>query len=88
MKVSRIYRFRRQHPQGYNYAKYFRIEDSKSLDGSLKKILIHKNTGSIVVHMLAVFDVIHKANCQLGHLAVDKTLAGTKPVHYCPTYEL
>ncbi len=88
MKATRFYRFRRQHSQGYNYAKYFRIEDSKSLDGSPKKILIHKNTGGIVVHMLAVFNVIHKAHCRLGHLAVDKTLAGTKPAHYSPTYEL
>jgi hypothetical protein len=41
MEALRIYRFRRQHPQGYKYAKYFCIEDSKSLDGSPKKILIH-----------------------------------------------
>jgi hypothetical protein len=88
MEASRIYRFRRQHPQGYNYAKYFCIEETKSLDGSPKKILIHKNTGGSVVHMLAVFDVIHEAHCRLGHLAVDKTLAGTKPAHYSPTYEL
>jgi hypothetical protein len=85
MEASRIYRFCRQHPQGYNYAKYFRIEDIKSLDESPKKILTHKNTGGIVVHMLAVFDVIHKAQCRLGYLAVDKTLAGTKPAHYSPT---
>jgi hypothetical protein len=26
MEASRIYRFRRQHPQGYNYVKYFSIE--------------------------------------------------------------
>jgi hypothetical protein len=38
--------------------------------------------------MLAVFDVIHEAHCRLGHLAVDKTLAGTKPAHYSPMYEL
>jgi hypothetical protein len=88
MEASRIYRFPRQHPQGYNYAKYFCIEETESLDGSPKKILIHKNTGGIVVHMLAVFDVIHEANCRLGYLAVDKTLAGTKPAHYSPTYEL
>jgi hypothetical protein len=88
MEASRIYRFCRQHPQGYNYAKYFRIEETKSLDGSPKKILIHKNTGGIVVRMLAVFDVIHEAHCRLGHLAVDKTLAGTKPAHNSPMYEL
>jgi hypothetical protein len=46
MEASRIYSFRRQHPQGYNYAKYFCIEETKSLDGSPKKILIHKNTAS------------------------------------------
>jgi hypothetical protein len=38
--------------------------------------------------MLAVFNAIHEAHCRLGHLAVDKTLGGTKPVHYSPTYEL
>jgi hypothetical protein len=88
MEASRIYRFRRQHLQGYNYVKYFSIEESKSLDGSPKKILIHKNTEGIVVHMLAIFDAIHEAHCKLGHLAVDKTLAATKPAFYSPTYEL
>jgi hypothetical protein len=88
MEASRIYRFRRQHPQEYNYAKYFRIEETESLDGSAKMILIHKNTRGIVVHMLAIFDVIYKAHCRLGYLAVDKTLVGTKPAHYSPTYEL
>jgi hypothetical protein len=53
MEASRIYRFHRQHLQGYNYVKYFSIEESKSLDGSPKKILIHKNTGGI--NMLAIF---------------------------------
>jgi hypothetical protein len=38
--------------------------------------------------VLAIFDVIHEAHCRLGHLAVDKTLAGTMPAHYNPTYEL
>ncbi len=88
MEALRIYRFRRQHPHGYNYVKYFSIEESESLDGSPKKILIHKNTGGIVVHMLAIFDVIHEAHCRLGHLAIDKTLAATKPAFYSPTYEL
>ncbi len=46
-EASRIYRFRRQHPQEYNYAKYFYIEEIKSMDGSPKKILIHKNTGGM-----------------------------------------
>jgi hypothetical protein len=87
-EASRIYRFRRQHPQGYNYVKYFSIEESKSLDESPKKILIHKNPGGIVVNMLAIFDVIYEAHCRLGHLADDKTLAATKPVFYSPTYEL
>jgi hypothetical protein len=88
MEASRIYRFRRQHPQGYNYVKYFSIEESESLGGSPKKILIHKNTGGIIVHMLAIFDLIHEAHCRLSHLAVDKTLAATKPAFYSPTYEL
>jgi hypothetical protein len=38
--------------------------------------------------MLAVFNVIHEAYCRLGHLAVDKTLAATKPVFHSLTYEL
>jgi hypothetical protein len=42
MEASRVHRLCRQHPQGYNYVKYFFIEESKSLDGSPKKILIHK----------------------------------------------
>jgi hypothetical protein len=42
MEALRIYRFHMQHPQGYNYVKYFSIEESKSLDGSPKKILIQK----------------------------------------------
>jgi hypothetical protein len=88
MEASIIYRFRRQHLQGYNYVKYFSIKDTKSLDGSPKNILIHKNTGGIVVHMLAIFDVIHEAHCRLGHLAIDKTLAATKPAFYSPIYEL
>jgi hypothetical protein len=76
MEASRIYRFHRQHLLGYNYVKYFSIEESESLDGSPKKILIHKNT--------AIFDVIHEAQCRLGHLAVDKTLAATKPGFIAP----
>ncbi len=88
MEALRIYRFCMQHPQGYNYVKYFSIEESESLDGSPKKILIHKNTGGIVVHMLAIFNVIYEAHCRLGHLAVDKTLAAIKPAFYSPTYEL
>ncbi len=68
--------------------KYFSIEETESLDGSPKKILIHKNTAGIVVHKLVIFNVIHEAHCKLRHLAVDKTLAGTKSVFYSPTYEL
>ncbi len=88
LEASRIYRFHRQHPQGYNYVKFFSIKESKSMDGSPMKILIHKNTGGIIVHMLAIFDVIHEAHCTLVYLAVDKTLAGTKPAFNSPTYEL
>jgi hypothetical protein len=84
----RIYRFHRQLPQGYNYVKYFSIEETKSLDGFPKKILIHKNTGGIIVLMLVISNMIHEAHCRLGHLAVDKTLAATKPAFYSPTYEL
>jgi hypothetical protein len=32
MEASRIYRFNRQHPQGYNYVEYFSIKESESLD--------------------------------------------------------
>jgi hypothetical protein len=85
LETSRIYRLRRQHLQGYNYVKYFSIEETKSLDGSPKKNPILKNTGGIIVHMLAVFDVIHKAHCRLSYLAGDKTLASTKPAFYSPT---
>ncbi len=88
MEASRICRLHRQHLQGYNYVKYFSMEESKFLDGSPKKIHIHKNTRGIVVHMLVVFDVIYKANCRLGHMAVDETLAATKQVFYCLAYEL
>jgi hypothetical protein len=38
--------------------------------------------------MLASFDVMHEAHCRLGHLAVEKTLAATKPVFESPMYEL
>ncbi len=38
--------------------------------------------------MLVIFDVIHETHCRLSHLAVDKTLAVTKPVFYSPMYEL
>jgi hypothetical protein len=40
-EALRIYRFCRQHLQGYNYVKYFSTEESESLDRSPKKILIH-----------------------------------------------
>ncbi len=38
--------------------------------------------------MLVIFNVMHEAHCRLGHQAVDKTLAATKPAFYSPTYEL
>jgi hypothetical protein len=88
LKAIQIYRFWRQNPKGYNLAKYFRQEDAEALGGSPKKLLIHHNSGGIVLHMLDIFDVINKAHCQLGHLAVDKTHQAMKPMYYSPTQEL
>ncbi len=74
-EAALIKRFRRNNKQGYNYIKFFELEETETLDGLLKTILKHKNTGGIVLHMLDVFDVIKEAHCQQGHLRVDKTLA-------------
>jgi hypothetical protein len=87
-EAALIKRFRRNNKQGYNYIKFFELEETEALDGSLKTILKHKNSGGIVLHMLDLFDVIKEAHCQLGHLRVDKTLAACQPAFYSPTYEL
>ena len=41
----------------------------------------------IVLHMLDIFDIIHKAHSRQGHLKVDKTLANCT-IFYSPTYKL
>jgi hypothetical protein len=71
--------------QGYSYVKQFAIEEAKGLDGSL--ILKHKKSGGFVLHMLDIFDVIHKGHSRQGHLKVDKALANCT-MFYSPTYEL
>ncbi len=63
------------------------IEEAEGLDRSLKIILKHKKSGGIVLHMLDIFDVIHKAYSRQSHLKVDKTLAN-RTMFYSPTYEL
>jgi hypothetical protein len=73
--------------QGYSYVKLFVLEEAEGLDGSLKKILKHKKSGGIVLHMLDIFDIIHKANSRQGHLKVDKTLANCT-MFYSPTIKL
>jgi hypothetical protein len=79
--------FRKENIQGYSYVKQFQIEEAECLDGSLKVILKHKKSGGIVLHMLDIFNVIHKAHSRQGHLKVDKTLANCT-MFYSPTYEL
>ncbi len=73
--------------QGYSYVKQFAIEEAKGLDRSLKIILKHKKSGGFVLHMLDIFDAIHKAHSRQRHLKVDKTLANCT-MFYSPTYKL
>ncbi len=87
-EASTKLKFRKSNPQGYNYVKYFDVEKTETLDGSVKMILKHKNSGGVVSHMLNIFDVIHDAHCRLGHMKVEKTLANCLPMFYSPTYEL
>ncbi len=75
-------------PRSIRYTNFFEIKETEALDGSKKIILKSKNTGSIVLRMLGVFNIIKEAHCQQGHLRVDKTLAACKPIFYSPTYEL
>ncbi len=79
--------FCKENIQGYSYVKQTVIEETKGLDGSLKIILKHKKSGGIVLHMLDIFGVIHKAHSRQGHLKEDKTLANCT-MFYSPTYEL
>jgi hypothetical protein len=76
--------FCKENIQGYSYVKQFQIEEAKGLNGSLKIILKHKKSGSIVLHMLDVFDVIHEAHSRQGRLKVDKILANCM-MFYSPT---
>jgi hypothetical protein len=86
--VVLIRRFWKNNRQGYNYTKFFEIEETEALDGSKKIIHKSKNTSGIVLHMLDIFNIIKEAHCQQGHLRVDKTFAACKPMFYSPTYEL
>jgi hypothetical protein len=79
--------YRKENIQGYSYVKLFMLEEAEGLDGSLKKILKHKKSGGIVLHMLDIFDIIHDAHSRQGHLKVDKTLANCT-MFYSPTYKL
>ncbi len=81
-------KFQKSNSQGYNYVKHFEVEKTETLDGSVKMILKHKNSGEIVSHMLNMFDIIHDAYCRLGHMKVQKTLANCASMFYSPTYEL
>ncbi len=79
--------FHKENIQGYSYVKQFVIKEAEGLDGSLKTILKHKKSGGIVLHMLDIFDVIHKAHSRQAHLKVDKTLTNCT-MFYSPTYKL
>jgi hypothetical protein len=84
----RIRTFCKKNHLGYNYLKQYEIEEAQSIDGFPKSILKHIQSGGVVLHMLNVFDVIHKAHGRQGHLKVNKTLANCTPHFYNPTYEL
>ncbi len=79
--------FRKENIQGYSYVKQFVVEEAKGLDGSLKIILKHKKSVGIVLHMLDIFNVNHKAHSRQGHLKVDKTLTNCM-MFYSPTCKL
>ncbi len=42
-------KFRKSIPQGYNYLKHVDVEKTETLDGSVKMILKHKNSGGMLV---------------------------------------
>ena len=88
VEAAKIRYFHRKNPRGYNYTKYFEVEETKGLDGSPMILLKHKNSGGIVLHMLDIFDVIAEAHSRQGHLKVEKTLANCMPTFYSPTYKL
>jgi hypothetical protein len=52
------YHFCKQNQKGYNYSNHFKVDDTENLDGSPAKILIHKKSGKVVLHMLDMFDII------------------------------
>lgn len=47
-EAALIKRFCRNNKQGYNYIKFFELEETETLDGLLKTILKHKNSGGRV----------------------------------------
>ena len=87
-EAAAILKFRKSKPQGYNYVRHFEVEKTETLNGSVKMILKHKNSGGIVSHMLNIFDVIHDAHGRLSHMKVEKTLANCLQMFYSPTDEL
>jgi hypothetical protein len=54
-EAAAFLKFRKSNSQGYNYVKHFEVEKIETLDGSVKMILKHKNSGGIVSHMLNIF---------------------------------
>jgi hypothetical protein len=87
-EASAFLKFRKSNSQGYNYVKHFEVEKTEALDGSVKMILKHKNSGGIVSHMLNIFDVIRDAHSRQGHMKLEKTLENCASMFYSPTYEL
>jgi hypothetical protein len=85
--VNTCQNYCKENIQGYSYVKLFVLEEAEGLDESLKKMLKHKKSGGVVLHMLDIFDIIHKAHSRQGHLKVDKTLANCT-IFYSPTYKL
>jgi hypothetical protein len=85
--VNACRNFHKENIQGYSYVKLFVLEEAEGLDGSLEKILKHRKSGGIVLHMLDIFNVIHEAHSRQGHLKVDKTLANCT-MFYSPMYKL
>ena len=87
-EAAAVLKFRKSNPQENNYIRHFDVEKTETLDGFVKTILKHKNSGGIVSHMLNIFDVIHDTHCRLGHMKVEKTLANCSSMFFSPTYEL
>jgi hypothetical protein len=88
LAAAAIRRYRKSHPKGYNYVRYFKVETTQNLDGTPKMILKHKKSGGIVSNMLDIYNVIQEAHCRQGPLKVEKTLANCSPMFHSPTYKL